>query len=156
MIYFKYLLPFFKTKSWLAFVAIGPFVAFIEKFVFDDWNYLQFLMVVVALDFITAVTKAWKDNIPISSKGWRNTVSKIIQYSAFLVCTHVTTHLEISGERVVTFDWIDEGAYVFLISIEIKSVYENIIGIDKRLDVFKPLVSRMEMLLFKRHDDSQS
>ena len=156
MMHLKYLLFFTRFDNWLAFVGIGPLVAFVEKFVFNDWNYLKFLMVVVAIDFVTGVTKSWKAGKLITSKGWRDTVSKIIQYSAFLICTHVTTHFEVDGQRLMPFDWVNESAYIFLISIEIKSVYENIIGINSNLDFLKPIIQKFEQFLFNNHKNPQS
>ena len=149
MMHFKYLFSLTQFSSWLAFVVVGPLVAFVEKFVFNDWNYLKFLMVVVALDFITGVTRSWKAGIPITSKGWRDTVSKIIQYSAFLICTHVTIHFEVDGQPLMPFDWINDSAYVFLIAIEIKSVYENIVAINGNLDFLKPIIKKIEQFITK-------
>lgn len=116
--------------------VIGVF-AFINKYLFSDVTFLKWLVVVMVLDLITGITKVWINEgaKAITSKGLRCSVSKVIQYSAFLIVTHVLTHFQIGDQTNTDFTFLSKMAYEFLILIEIKSVYENIIRINPSLDV---------------------
>jgi phage-related holin len=140
-------------KNWIAAITLAPIIAFIERHIFDDWTYLPSLMILVLIDFSTGVAAAWKYGEAITSKGWRNTVIKIVQYSSFLIVTHVIVNLEINGEKItLPVEWITEGAYIFLIAIEIKSVYENLTKMNSNLDFLKPVIQKLEQYLFSKKD----
>lgn len=118
---------------------------FLKKYIFSDWSFLKWLIIVMILDLITGVTKIWVNEglKSITSRGLRDTVSKIIQYGAFLIVTHVLTHFEIGGQVYTDYNWINKIAYEFLIFIEIKSVYENIIKINPKLDFITYLKNKI-------------
>lgn len=137
-------------KNWIAAITMAPIIHFIERHVFNDWSYLSSLMILVLIDFSTGVAAAWKDGEPITSKGWRNTIIKIVQYSSFLIVTHIIVNLQINGESVaLPVSWITEGAYIFLIAIEIKSVYENLTKMNSSFDFLRPVILKLEEFLFK-------
>jgi hypothetical protein len=118
---------------------------FIYKYVFSDITYLKFLIVACILDLITGITKVWihEGSSAITSKGLRNTVSKVIQYATFLICIHVLTHFEVDGQKSLQFTWLNKIAYEFLILVEIKSVYENIIKINPKLDLLGDVFNKV-------------
>jgi hypothetical protein len=118
---------------------------FISKYLFADFTFLKFLVIACSLDLLTGITKVWVNNgmSAITSRGIRDTVSKAIQYGSFLIITHVLTHFEVGGQTNSEFLWLNKVAYEFLILIEIKSVYENIIKINPKLDFIDGVVKRI-------------
>jgi len=109
----------------------------IEKYLFSDFSFLEWLVIIMILDFITGVTKVWvrEGSQNVTSRGFRDTVSKCIQYGSFLIITHVLTHFQIDGDAVLkNLQWFDKIAFEFLIFIEMKSVYENITTINPKFD----------------------
>ena len=119
--------------------------ALIGKYVFGDSEYLIFLFVVIALDLITGITKAWVAGgyKSVTSSGIRQTVGKFIQYAAFLIVTHVLCHFTVNGNEVAPLGFVDTWAFTLLMLIEVKSVYENIIAINPSLDFMKPILERI-------------
>src|SRR5690606_2714082 len=121
------------------------FGAFFQKYIFDDTEYLAWLLIAVMLDLITGITKAWVQGgrKNITSRGLRMTVIKFIQYGAFLIITHVLVHFTVSGGNISPVAFIDRWAYSLLILIEIKSVYENIVAISPKLDFINSLIEKI-------------
>lgn len=116
-------------------------------YLFNDFTYLRWLVITMILDFVTGLTKAWVNRVPITSKGFRNSVSKVIQYGSFLIITHVLTHFQILGQDNSKFQFLNNIAYTFLILTEIKSVYENAEAINPKLAILKPLIKFIDRIL---------
>ena len=124
----------------------------IEKYIFSDLGFLKWLVLLMGIDFITGVAKVWKNEglTAVTSKGFRDTVSKCIQYGAFLIVTHAMTHFSINGEVVFKdFLWLDKIAFEFLILIELKSNIENIQAINPRLHYLGDIAERTIIILEK-------
>jgi len=126
-------------------LMVSGFGAFFQKYIFNDTEYLAWLLIAVMLDLITGITKAWVQggHKNITSQGLRMTVIKFIQYGAFLIITHVLVHFTVNGESISPVSFIDRWAYSLLILIEAKSVYENIVAINPKLDFIKPLIEKI-------------
>lgn len=116
-----------------------------QKYIFSDGEYLIWLFIAVLLDLITGVTKAIVQNgiKHVTSQGLRMTVIKLIQYGAFLIITHVLVHFTVNGKSVSPLAFVDNWAFSLLILIEVKSVYENIVAINPKLDFIKPLIDKI-------------
>lgn len=147
MFYFAKILSSISTKYFaLAFVSTASLLTFVEKYIFSDWSYLKFLMIACVVDLATGVTKVWvkEGSKAITSKGLRNTIAKVVQYGAFIIITHVLTNFEVDGEKYIEFVWVNKGAYIALILIEVKSVYENIVEINPKFNFLKPLMDKLD------------
>src|ERR1700744_5758834 len=138
-----YLSNLLSIKTWACLLAINFTMDFtvvgkwFSKYIFDDPGFLKWLLIAMAVDLVTGVWKVIvKDGwAKVTSKGLRDTVSKCIQYGSFLIITHVLTHFEINGiPQNVNFLFVEKIAYEFLILIECKSVYENLIVINPKID----------------------
>jgi hypothetical protein len=116
----------------------------VKTYIFSDFEYLQWLAIAMILDLITGVSKSIvKGGLKsITSKLLRQFVIKSIQYGTFLVITHVLTHFKIEGDVVASdsLNWINFSAYKLLILIEIKSVYENLVEMDSRMDFVRVMI----------------
>jgi hypothetical protein len=119
--------------------------ALFSKYICSDVEYLIWLFIAIALDLITGVAKVWaKDGYKaITSKGLRGTVLKIIEYGALLIITNVLTNFTINGEVIAPFGFIMYWAFMMLILIEIKSVYENIVIMNPRLDFINKIIDKI-------------
>lgn len=111
--------------------------------------YLGALMI---LDLLTGVVKVWvkeKKVEAVTSTGLRETIVKFVQYGTFLIVTYILTHIkgkegtEILADYQFTLRW----ATIFCILIEVKSVYENLTAMNKRLDFIKPFIDKLKALL---------
>lgn len=157
---FTILSAFSNTKLWFAAVLLQlqPLSTFINKYLFSDLEFLKWLMLVVAIDLITGIAKVvkhdgWK---AVTSKGLRDTVSKLIQYGGLLIITHILTHYQIEGQAQMTnILWVNKLAYEFVILIEIKSVYENITAINSKFDFFETIVKKVIEFLPKKYKQDE-
>lgn len=130
---------------WVCATALVPFmdyfVCLINKYLFTDWSFLKWLVVLLILDLLTGIWKSYSKKEAMTSRGLRMTLSKVIQYSVFLIVIHVLVHFTIDGERVTMLDWLDDYAYTFLMCIEARSIWENINEIKKFVDI-KDIISQ--------------
>lgn len=121
-------------------------IPWIQKYIFSDFTFLKWLMIVMFIDLITGIARVWRTEglHKVTSRGIRDTVIKVIQYGAFLIITHIVTHFEIGGQKSFeNIDWVNKLAYQFLILIEIKSVYENIVKMNPGLDFMKTIIDKI-------------
>jgi hypothetical protein len=147
MVNLKFLGYIFNPKllTTLLFLDLTGLLNFISKYVFADLTYLKFLVIACIIDLITGV---WKVIVnegikSVTSRGLRDTVSKLISYGSFLIIIHILTHFEINGQVSSSFLWMNKVALEFLILVEIKSVYENIIRINPKLDFVDSVLQKI-------------
>lgn len=135
-----------KLIGMLIFLDLSGIMKFIDKYLFSDINYLKFLIMACLFDLITGVCKVivTEGVKKVSSKGFRDSVTKLISYGSFLFIVHLLTHFEIEGQTNsnTALLWLNKGALEFLIMIEIKSIYENIVAINPKLDFVDSLLQK--------------
>lgn len=137
----------FNFKIWIAAAAlqVNPVSEFISTYVFSDIGFLKWLAIAMMVDLITGIAKVIKNDgiVAVTSSGLRGTIVKFLQYGAFIIITHVLVSFEVGGQKTMTdFPWLSKMAYEFIMLIEIKSVYENIVAIDSRFDFFPKLIKK--------------
>lgn len=114
-----------KTLLWIFTASLfAPFITFMESYVFCDWEFLKFLLILMVVDTITGFIKYFKLRA-ISSHGFGQLLLKIILYFSVLILTHVLTHFKVHGSVNVIFGWFDDFAYSALIVRESISILEN-------------------------------
>lgn len=101
---------------------------------------LAWLGVAMILDFITGVAVAVKKGVPRTSKGFRGTITKFLQYGGAIAIGIVLANLfEIQKDSVTEaiFKYYNSGLISLIIFIEIKSILENLIEISPESDFTK-------------------
>jgi len=135
--------------GWAGFLT--PLFIFIQKFIYNDWNFLVWLLVLMFLDLFTGITKAVRNRTAVTSTGLRNTVIKVFQYGVFLIVIHVLIHFQIDGKEVGVLSYADEAGYTFLIVIEAKSIFENLQVLNPRVD-FSGIIDKLKSVLPKKKE----
>lgn len=130
--------------AWFAFLA--PALVFIQRYVYSDWNFLVSLLILMFLDLVTGVAKAYKTGKIVTSTGLRDTLIKIFQYGVALIVIHVLVSFQVNGQEVTLLNYADEAGYTFLIVIEAKSIFENLQKVDGRLD-FSGIIDKLKTML---------
>lgn len=103
-------------------VPTTPFVAWFEKYVFSDWEFVKFLIVLMCVDtFLGFVYHIKKKDISI--EGFEKILIKIICYGAALIVAHNLSSYTVMGSSIGGFAWfrafvcsallVREGASIF-------------------------------------------
>lgn len=151
----KFVTALADVRYWIAPImleAITPFEAFFTKYIFADTGFLRWLVLAMIVDLITGIAKAISKGglKAVTSKGLRDTLVKCTQYFAFLIITHIVTHYEIGGKVATTdFNWVVKLACEFVLLIEVKSVYENVVAINPKLDFMTEVLKKIAKMFTK-------
>lgn len=105
--------------------SIAPIIQFINKYVFDDWEFVKFLVVLCMVDTAMGFVKAIKTK-KVSSRGFSMVFYKIIVYASALVSTHVLVHFSIEHKVNAVFGWFDSVVFSAIVVREAISIFENI------------------------------
>ena len=126
-------------------------VDFFRTYVFDDWEFVKWLTVLMVVDTILGVLKHWftKD---ISSKGYGMVGKKLIVYSAVMILAHVLSCFTVHNQPVMTLQWFVSFGCTVLMVREGLSIVENIEAI---LPGFFPksIVSRLKDFDSKKREN---
>ena len=105
-------------------LPIAPLLEFVERYVFGDWEFVKFLIVLVVIDTSLGFIKHWIDH-DISSRAFGMIAKKLIIYASVLVVTHVLASFTVGGEAVGCLVWFRYFACAALMVREAISVLEN-------------------------------
>jgi phage-related holin len=106
-------------------VPLASVLAFIEKYIYADWSFLISLFILIFLDTVLGIAKAFMTN-SIQSKKFGDIFLKIVLYAVFLIVVHVLMSFTINGNHPVLVDYIDDFAMSSLMLREGWSIVENI------------------------------
>lgn len=106
-------------------LPLSFFVDGIEKYIFKDWEFLKFLVVLIALDTLLS----WIYHIfftqDFSSKGFGMIFVKLITYGALMIVGHVMGSFSINNLPQETFTWFRSLILTALLVREALSIVEN-------------------------------
>jgi phage-related holin len=125
-------------------VVLTPVLGFIEKYLFNDWNFLSSLGVLILVDTVFGVQHHWVQH-SISSRAFSRLFTKCGIYLGLLVLTHVLTTYQVQGKPQILFAWFDTFMYSCMMAREGLSILEHIAGIEPRL-VPNALLKRLALI----------
>ena len=105
-------------------IPLSPIVDWIEKYIFRDWEFLKFLVVLIVIDTLVS----WVFHLrkkDFSSKGFAMIMTKLFVYSCLLIVAHVLGRYTIDGQVTTTFTWFRSLMSTALIVRESVSIVEN-------------------------------
>ena len=105
-------------------LPIAPVLEVCEKYIFGDWEFVRFLVVLVLLDTILGFVKHGILH-DISSKAFGMIAKKLVVYASVLVVTHVLATFSVGGEQVGCLVWFRYFACAALMVREAISIVEN-------------------------------
>lgn len=106
--------------------------AFIEEYIFSDWEFLKYLMILIIVDTIISWVYHLK-NKDFSSKGFSMVLTKLLIYGSILIVAHVIGNFTIKGGNVEIYTWFNSVACNTLIIRESISIIENAAKINSNL-----------------------
>ena len=123
--------------------SLSPWLLMVRTYLFDDWQFLGFLLTLVVVDTVTGVLRSWKAQ-QVSSRAFSRIFTKIMVYLSLLILAHVMTSFTIKGEVNVLFRWFDTFIYCAMMAREALSVLENLATVAPEL-VPKVLLKRLAL-----------
>lgn len=116
---FKLKLPFLLAFTWSAIAGL------FNTYIFNDWSFLVYLVIMIMIDTILGVWKAFKYG-KLSSARFGGLVIKSVLYAIFLVVIHNLTNFSTNDVTKSIFMWVEELCYAALLVREAISIVENI------------------------------
>lgn len=111
--------------AFISFTAIfAVLVKIINEYVFDDWQFVITMAVIIMVDTLLGVYKAWR-NKQVSSALFSKVFKKMLVYMAILIATHAATHLQANGKQVSLLTWVDSLVYAAIVVREFISILEK-------------------------------
>jgi len=129
---------------------IGISLMFIKFSLLPNQNLMFWMGVAIVLDFLTGFTKAIYQRVARTSGGMRKTISKFIQYGGALAVGIILAHAaEEKGAESLKgiINYFNDGLVVFIIYIEVTSIFENLVAIDNKSTIARYFYSPMLKLL---------
>lgn len=120
---------------------------FVETYVFADWQFLNFLVVLTAVDTALLIYQ----HTQVRSFGFKTVgqiVLKCALYACFLVLAHILSHFTIEGEKNEFFGWFNKLAYSALI------VRESISVLEKMSVIYPDLLPNWILKRLKQYDQN--
>jgi toxin secretion/phage lysis holin len=119
----------FRVYTWLvSSISITPLISYLETYIFCDWEFLQFLVILIAIDTILGISRSFRYR-EIHSGGFARIFLKMAAYMTILILSHVLTNYTVGGTPNIMFLWFDDMAYAAIIIREAISILENVAAI---------------------------
>lgn len=106
-------------------IPLSPLAELFEKYVFGDWEFVRFLVVLIILDTLLGFIRHWIAH-DISSRAFGMIARKLLVYSSVMVLGHVMSQFSVAGEPVDSFVWFRYFACSALMVREGISIIENL------------------------------
>lgn len=132
-----------------------PIVYFIEKYIFNDWNFLISLFLMVMMDTLLGAIAAAKEGKFSSKEGVKGFGIKVGSLAATLVCIGIIDNATIAGKGSILEGVIDAGAFAIMMAFEGISVLKNIYRI-KKFEVIVWLLQKLDVLTSIKKKDEES
>lgn len=126
---------FINAKSILAFklaLATSPVMFVVETYLFNDWAFLVWVIILVCIDWVWALYLAWKTKT-ISKEGFQKGGEKLAQYATLLILGHILLNIKSGGEGMVVFSYMTMLIHGYIISLEAISILEKQATINAKL-----------------------
>jgi phage-related holin len=104
--------------------TLYSWLKFIETYMYADWQFLNFLVVLVAINSLLGLYVQYKNHTLkwILVSLW---FQKILIYACYLILVHIISHFTIEGEKNQYFGWFNGIANAALIIRESIYILEN-------------------------------
>lgn len=104
-----------------------------EKYIYSDWEFGAFLIILISLDTLCGVIRAIKQHDFSSRRLGEDLTIKIILYCIALIVIHVLTNFTVNGTHPIFIIYIDSLTMSAFLLRESISIFENIAVIKPNL-----------------------
>lgn len=113
-------------------LPISPIVNWFEKYVFHDWEFIKYLVVLIIFDTLISWVYHIREK-DFSSKGFGMILVKLFSYAGLLSLGHILSSYTINSSQVTTFTWINSLICTSLLIREAISIVENVSKLNPNL-----------------------
>ena len=105
-------------------IPLAPILEMFEKYIFGDWEFVKYLIVLVVIDTLLGFSKHYIRH-DISSKAYGMIAKKLIVYSVVMIVAHVIASFTVAGEAIDSLVWFRYFCCSALMVREGISILEN-------------------------------
>lgn len=137
-----------KEKLQIAAVSFSlglPVFSFIETYVFNDWDILISVSILMFTDTLFGVIASIKNSVFSATRGMSLFLGKLATMAGILVCLG-TIALSTAGDSILFGDVVKNGCYSVLIAFEGMSVLKNIYKV-KQVSAIKTILEKIKTLV---------
>lgn len=106
--------------------AITPFIWFIERYVFNDWDFLITLALLVLADAIIIIALTFANRGYLIVHGLRDFTLKTFALAMTVICLSIIDLALIKGEGSAVIDFINSGFYSVMLGFMFASILKNL------------------------------
>lgn len=125
---------------------------FIEKYIFNDWDFLVSLFILVFFDTIFGSLRAIKEGRFKVRTGLSGFALKIIILACTVFAIGVIDNSTIAGESTWFEGYIDAGAFAIMLGFEGASVLRNLYAL-KPSPIIEYVLQKLDMLTYLSKDE---
>lgn len=125
---------------------------FVEKYIFNDWDFLISLFILVFLDTIFGCLKAVKEKRFKVRAGLTGFALKIIILACTVFAIGVIDNSRIAGESTWFQGYVDAGAFAIMLGFEGASVLRNLYAL-KPSPIIEFVLKKLDLLTYIEKND---
>lgn len=126
---------------------------FVEKYIFNDWDFLVSLTILIFLDTVFGSVRALKENtFQPFKKGIVGVATKIVVLACTVAAIGVIDNSRIGGQSSWFEGYIDAGAFAIMLAFEGVSVLKNLYFI-KPTPIIGWLLKKLDLLTYIEKDN---
>lgn len=137
-----------KEKLQIAILSFSvglPVLTFVERYIFNDWDVLISVSILMFTDTVFGLVASIKNSTFSATKGMTMFLIKLATMAGILMCLG-TIALSTSGDSILFGDVVKNGCYSVLIVFEGMSVLKNIYKV-KQISAIKTILEKIKALV---------
>lgn len=122
---------------------------FLKAMILPNLDLLIWMTIAIVLDFVTGILKAIVLKQARTSFGYRATVKKFTEYGGSIAAGIILSNGIIgkTGQHPELLQYVNDGLVIYIIFIEVTSVFENIYACDQDSKFAKLVISPILKIL---------
>lgn len=116
---------------WVVFFTLDDLKGVVQRYLYSDWEFLIWLLVMVSLNIVLHTWALLKAN-KLSRIVLDEPLRKVLLYMSVLIACNVMSRYTIHGEPNNSFSWLPQVVYLAIMGAELIEFLSNLQGVSKR------------------------
>lgn len=130
----------------------ASFLFFVERYIFNDWDFLVSLFILVFFDTIFGCLRALKEGRFKVRDGVTGFALKIIILACTVFAIGVIDNSRIAGESTWFQGYVDAGAFAIMLGFEGASVLRNLYAL-KPIPIIEFVLKKLDLLTYMSKEE---